>query len=222
MKSAVVALAAVTAFAQDPYRTAPDNYKLEFENEWVRVSRVSYRPGDKLQVHEHPALPTVYVYVTDGGPVLFGHQEFAAMRRPAVKAGQIRFNRGNKETHTTEYLGDAPSEYIRVELKTEKIDIPRRDIRIAAGDATPYENGQLRIERQDCSPCAAVTMPTVIITTTDRAAHWVIGDAPSGPQIRITLKSKPAVTPPEPQPAPEPTHSKSAGSSPAPLATQSR
>src|SRR5688572_7282865 len=129
---AFVLLFAAPVFCQNPYQAAPDNYKLEFENDWVRVSRVTYRPGDKLPVHEHPALPTVYVYVTDGGPIQFGHQQFAAARRGAVKAGQIRFNKGNKETHTTEYLGDTPSEYVRVELKTEPFELPARDVRIAA------------------------------------------------------------------------------------------
>jgi hypothetical protein len=194
LRLALLSLCTFRLFAQDPYRTAPGNYKLEFENDWVRVSRVSYRPGDKLAVHDHPALPTVYVYVTDGGPVLFGHQEFEPMRRPAVKAGQIRFNRGNKETHTTEYLGDTPSEYIRIELKTQRIDLPRRDIRIAADDATTFENGQLRIERQECSPCTAVSLPTVVITMADRRVHWVTEQPPSGRQIRITLKSKPLLS----------------------------
>src|SRR5690348_427713 len=141
MRLAAVLCATICAFAQDPYTTAPDNYKLEFENDWVRVSRVIYRPGDKLPVHSHPVYPTVYVYVTDGGPIIFGHQEFATMQRRPVKAGQIRFNRGNKETHTTEYLGDAPSEYVRLELKTEPVDLPRRDIRIAPDDSKPFENG---------------------------------------------------------------------------------
>ncbi len=177
--------------AQDPYRVAPDNYKLHFENEWVRVSRVSYRPGDKLPVHDHPALPTVYIYVTDGGPIQFGHQEFAALRRPPVKVGQIRFNRGNKETHTTEYLGDTPSEYVRVELKTEPVDLPRREIRIAAEDEKPFENGQVRIERGTCS-CDDLGGPAVVVTMTDRRVHWVTREPPDGPQIRVILKSKPS------------------------------
>jgi hypothetical protein len=176
-------------FAQDPFRISPENYKLEFENKFVRVSRVSYRPGDKLPVHDHPALPTVYIYVTDGGPILFGHQEFAAMRRPAVKAGQIRFNRGNKETHTTEYLGDAPSEYVRVELKIDPLEKPRRDVRIAAEDNTPFENAQLRIERADCSPCTALADPAVVITMPDGRVRWVAAETPPpGRQIRVVLK----------------------------------
>jgi hypothetical protein len=185
----LVGFAAGMLFAQDPFTVSPRNYKLEFENKLVRVTRVSYQPGDKLPVHDHPPLPTIYIYVTDGGPILFGHQEFAAIRRPAVKAGQIRFNRGNKETHTTEYLGDAPSEYVRVELRMEPLEKPRRDVRIPAEDNTPFENAQLRIERADCAPCGALADPGVVVTMADGRVRWVHGEAaPSGRQIRVVLK----------------------------------
>jgi hypothetical protein len=185
----LVGFAAGMLFAQDPFTVSPRNYKLEFENKLVRVTRVSYQPGDKLPVHDHPPLPTIYIYVTDGGPILFGHQEFAAIRRPAVKAGQIRFNRGNKETHTTEYLGDAPSEYVRVELRMEPLEKPRRDMRIPAEDNTPFENAQLRIERADCAPCGALADPAVVVTMADGRVRWVHGEAaPSGRQIRVVLK----------------------------------
>jgi hypothetical protein len=189
-----VLVMASTACAQDPYAVASNNYKLEFENEWVRVSRVSYRPGDKLPVHDHPALPTVYVYVTDGGPIQFGHQEFAGLRRPSVQAGQIRFNRGNKETHWTEYLGDAPSEYIRLELKTEQRGKITRDVRIAPEDPKPFENEQVRIERGTCS-CDDVPGNAVVVTMADRKTHWVNGKLPDGAQIRIILKSEPSQKP---------------------------
>ena len=35
------------AFAQDPLKVAPQAYKLEFENEWVKVMRVHYDPHEK-------------------------------------------------------------------------------------------------------------------------------------------------------------------------------
>lgn len=190
MRHALLLAVSCGLYAQDPFRVSPENYKLEFDNKLVRVSRVSYRPGDKLPVHDHPALPTVYIYVTDGGPILFGHQEFAAIRRPAVKAGGIRFNRGNKETHTTEYLGDAPSEYVRVELKIDPLEKPRRDVRIPPDDNTPFENPQLRIERADCGPCTALDHPAVVVTLDDRRVRWVDGEPPPpGRQIRVILKT---------------------------------
>ena len=83
--------------AQDPYQVAPDHYHLTFENEWVRATRVTYAPHDKAPVHAHPPTPTtVYVYVTDGGPIRFVHvtgEHVAGVQivRKAVQAGAIRF-----------------------------------------------------------------------------------------------------------------------------------
>lgn len=103
--------AACPAAAQNAYETAPRNYRLEFENESVRISRAMFAPGDKLPVHDHPGNPTVFVYMTDGGPIRFTHVKpaFTAERR-AVKEGAIRYHTGAKETHIVEYMGDAPSE----------------------------------------------------------------------------------------------------------------
>src|ERR1019366_4942334 len=92
---------AIMACAQQPYFTLPQNYTLAFENESVRISRVKYSPGDKLPVHSHPSIPTVYVYLTDGGPIRFIHKTpKVTIVRAEVKAGQVRFNRNARvETH---------------------------------------------------------------------------------------------------------------------------
>ena len=71
----LLAAVAYPAAAQNPYTTASKNYRLEFENESVRVSRAMFAPGDKLPVHDHPGNPTVFVYLTDGGPIRFTHVE---------------------------------------------------------------------------------------------------------------------------------------------------
>lgn len=186
-----VFLLAMAAMAQDPYKVAPKNYRLEFENDWVRVSRVKYEPGDKIAVHDHPSFPTVYIYLTDGGEIQFGHQEFYALRRKPVKAGQIRFNRGNRETHSTEYFGDQPSQYLRVELKTEP-DRPPKDVVIAPDDQTPFENQMLRIER--CAPCNAVPVPSVLVSMGDLSAMWVEAGAAvfsEGKHVRVQVRSRP-------------------------------
>src|ERR1035438_3549501 len=61
----------VTAYAQpaggakpDPVKVDPKHYKVEFENESVRVLRISYAPGEKSVMHYHPN--AVAVYLTDG------------------------------------------------------------------------------------------------------------------------------------------------------------
>jgi hypothetical protein len=169
--------AAILLCAQDPFQVASKNYHREFENRYVDVSRATLRPGDKLPVHNHPAIPTVYVYLSDGGSIRFTHIQpspYVLVRRP-VKAGAIRFNRNaHTETHRVEYLGDALSEYLRVSLKTVP-GPPHRDARIAAGDVTPFEDPQIRISRSTCGPHGACDPPghrAVIVNLNTRTARW--------------------------------------------------
>jgi hypothetical protein len=171
---------AILACAQDPYSILPKNYSLEFENEYVRVSRVKYFPGDKLAVHSHPSIPTVYVYLTDGGPIRFSHKtpKFT-LERPPVKAGGVRFNRNARvETHEVEYLGDFPSEYLRVQLKTTP-GPPHRDARLRGYDDFPWEDPQLRISRIHGRP-PRLTQRTVLVSIPERTFAWLDpGNAPA-------------------------------------------
>ena len=59
------------AFAQDPTKTLPEAYKVEFENDYVKVVRVHYDAGAKLPEHTHPAGTTAYVYLNDSEGVVF-------------------------------------------------------------------------------------------------------------------------------------------------------
>src|ERR1041384_5522428 len=87
----VIWLLGVHAFAQDPFKVAPQAYKLQFENDWVRIVRVHFDPHEKIASHDHPKLGTVYVYLKDGGEVRFSHTgtEPYALVRPPVKAGGL-------------------------------------------------------------------------------------------------------------------------------------
>lgn len=153
---------------------APDNYKLEFENEWVRLSRVIYKPGDTLPEHDHPALNTVYVYLTDGGEVRFGHKKFPAAKRPPVKAGAVRYAKANQETHDTVYAGHQRSEYFRVELKTA-VPPQNRYGRMAADSATPIEGEQVRIERLSCAAdCAPSKWASVVVRIHERTGEFLL------------------------------------------------
>ena len=52
------------ALAQDPAEVDAKHYKIEFENDYVRVLRITYGPGEKSIMHEHPN--AVVVMLTDG------------------------------------------------------------------------------------------------------------------------------------------------------------
>jgi len=107
------------ARAQNPVTTFPKNYSLAFSNSAVAVIRVHYGPHEKIGLHDHSETPTVYVYLSDSGPVRFQHVEeksFALTRPPTVK-GAFRVSPGRLERHTVENMGDASSDFLRVELK---------------------------------------------------------------------------------------------------------
>lgn len=191
-----------TGVSQNPFTTCPKNYRLEFENDWVSVSRAMFVPGDKLPVHDHPARPAVCVYLTNGGPIRFTHvQPPFTVERPAVREGAIRFHTGAKETHVVEYLGAAPSEYLGIELKTDRPDKKTQHIRIAADDQRSFENSQLRISRSTCSAreqCAPLEYPAVLVRLNDRSFSWAESGGAvknesdeTARQIRVELKTQP-------------------------------
>jgi hypothetical protein len=153
--------------AQDAVSTLPDSYATQFENEWVRVVRVYYAPQAKLPAHTHNALPAAYVYLSDGGPVLFKHigTSYGAATRPATKAGGFRVFRGIDEVHEVENTSELPSEFLRVEFKTDPKDVRTlkgRFFREMAPDGhnheqVQFENDQVRITRVIGAPGHSVS-----------------------------------------------------------------
>src|SRR5918998_1678930 len=124
MLAFVLAQILLAAPAQPWQGEAPRAYRPEFENARVRVTRVRYAPREKIASHDHPANPTVYVYLRDSGPVRFihtGDEEFT-LTRPAVRAGGFRLSRRARETHRVESLSDQPTEYLRVEFPGLNVD----------------------------------------------------------------------------------------------------
>ena len=194
-----VALGAAS-FAQE-YAT---DATIEFENPWVRIVRVHYLPHEKTAEHEHPPAPTVHVYVTDGGRLKLTHTGEEPVIRPPVKAGGIRFQKAVYERHVAEELDGIESEYLRIELKTERVDLPEQDVRRAPADNTPYESRMIRILRVHCaahSACPASAHPEApAVVVTGGKFRWLApGSAPvqddsdaAIEQVRIELKTPPA------------------------------
>jgi hypothetical protein len=157
-----IALLAITAPAQDPLKLLPQAYKLQFENDWVKVVRVHYGPREKLPAHEHTQTASAYVYLNDGGPVIFNHidQVYGAVTRPATKAGSFRLYRGLQELHEVENTSDLPSDFLRVEFKTDPVNEKSLKGRYyreehPAGEIfqkVQFENEQIRITRLACAP----------------------------------------------------------------------
>ncbi|MGH7512933.1 MAG: cupin domain-containing protein [Gemmatimonadales bacterium] len=102
---------AVPAFAQDPVKVDSKHYKVELENDQVRVLRINYGAGEKSVMHEHPS--SVAIFLTDG-KVKFTTPDGKTAEQ-AVKAGQTMYTPAGK--HLPENAGAKPFELILVELK---------------------------------------------------------------------------------------------------------
>ena len=163
-------------------QVAPSDSTLEFENPLVRIVRVRYKPHQKTAMHDHPATPTIFVYVTDGGRLRIGHEGEEPAIRPAVKAGAIRFQHAVAERHVVEEMDGVASEYLRLEFKKQPADQPPTDVRRAPDDRTPYESPTLRIYRVTCAahttcPVSAHPQDPAIVVT-GREFRWEAAGTP--------------------------------------------
>src|ERR1700729_506816 len=53
----------------------PPNYTTILTNDTFKVIRVHYGPHEKVPIHNHPAIPTVFVYLNNSGPVNIIHDQ---------------------------------------------------------------------------------------------------------------------------------------------------
>jgi len=83
----------------DPAAVDATHYKVDLENEQVRVLRVHYGPHEKGNTHEH-ILNRVVVYLND---------------QPGAKADDVRIS--GAMTHAEENASDRPADRIAIELK---------------------------------------------------------------------------------------------------------
>lgn len=96
----------------DWVKVDPRRYKVEFENEQVRVVRVKYGPKEKGVLHEHP-YNLVVAYLSDG-QMKVSPQGGEAVT-VSYKRADVKYGRASK--HVEENLSDAPLEIVVVELK---------------------------------------------------------------------------------------------------------
>ena len=96
----------------DPVKIDPKHYKVEFENEKVRVLRIRFGPNERSDMHTHPSM--VAILLTD---------HYSRHVHPdgnteelTGKAGEIRYL--EELAHAPENLSDVPFELIAVELKS--------------------------------------------------------------------------------------------------------
>ena len=97
--------------AGDPVAIDAKHYKVEFENDKVRVLRIKYGPHEKSPMHSHP--PIVGVFLTPHhSKHVFADGTVKEMRG---KAGEVTYM--DKCEHEPENASKEPFELIAVELK---------------------------------------------------------------------------------------------------------
>ena len=89
--------------------------RVEFENEYVRVLRVTIGPHQKLRQHTHPNTYAVLVQLTDQNLRLTSADGTARVSK--FPAGLARWVEPPAAAHQDENLADTPLKFIRVELK---------------------------------------------------------------------------------------------------------
>lgn len=102
-----------TTLERDPVALDPKHYKVELENDKVRIVRVTYDSREKSVMHQHP--PGVGVFIT-GGKFKFTYPDGTSENLEA-NAGQFMWF-GETWEHLPEMLDDGHFEVVYVELKT--------------------------------------------------------------------------------------------------------
>jgi hypothetical protein len=97
--------------AQDPINVDSKHYKVEMENDRVRVLRIRYGPHEKSVMHGHP--PSVGVFLNDV-QFRFTYPD-GKTEEGSAKAGDVMYF--DAIEHLPENLGGQAFEVIAVELK---------------------------------------------------------------------------------------------------------
>lgn len=101
----------------DPVVTDPDNYKVVFENDYVRVLEYNDHPGHKGTLHEHPnsVMYTLGSFKRRATSDL-GQREFE------MEAGVVAWLPAQQ--HVGENVGDTDTHALFIELKNSIPDKP--------------------------------------------------------------------------------------------------
>ena len=108
---AIAITAPRVAAAQDPAVVNAKSIKVKFENAKVRVLEATIAPGEKEQMHSHPAY---VIYVIEGGKTR-NHAADGKTAEAEFKAGDVIYR--DAITHWAENIGTTTIHLMLVELK---------------------------------------------------------------------------------------------------------
>ena len=189
---------------------APDNYQVEFENEYLRIIRVRYSPGESSAMHSHE--PFVGVTLT-GGQNKFTALDGTSEIRPAGRPGDIID--GDSNPHSVISISEFEQENVFVEIKsryptidqstpnavdvdpdTAKIVLTRPDVRVVriknpAGRETPIHSHKAGVSVALTDMKVAVTSASGEITEINRPAGDAAWSEERGAHRGKNLSDKP-------------------------------
>ena len=106
----------VTGFSDmpDAVTAEPAHYSVEFENDLLRVIRITYGPGERSIMHAHPANCAIFLTEQTARFTMSDGSTEEATDQP----GDIIC--GDAEEHLPENIGEEPFELVLVELKNRE------------------------------------------------------------------------------------------------------
>jgi hypothetical protein len=144
---------------EDGTISVPNVYRVQFENEWVRLVRVTVPAFARIPEHTHPPGLMMHVYLNDAEPLTFIHARSAAgtILRPAVKARSYRIGRTHAETHSILNIGNGATDWLRLEIKTEGTSstpsrITAPPLGVATAAVVEVTHAQIRVTRITVAP----------------------------------------------------------------------
>ena len=178
--TAIMAFTGISVTGQDPVKVDAKHYKVEFENDRVRVLRVNYGSKEKSIMHQHPE--GVVIALTDT-QTKFTLADGKTEER-GFKAGETLWTPAG--THLPENLGEKPMQVILVELKVGTGGGPMPaavddSAKVAAKHhKVEFENERVRVLRATIGPHEKTGMhahpANVVIFLTDVQVKSTLAD----------------------------------------------
>ena len=113
LASCMAAPPATPKTPDDPVKVDPKHYKVEFENDQVRLLHATYGPHEKSPMHNHPDYAAVQVTEANARETIEGGKATESIGNPGVGSGKAM-------RHSLENLGDKPFETYILEFKKPK------------------------------------------------------------------------------------------------------
>ncbi|WP_300436270.1 hypothetical protein [Christiangramia sp.] len=110
--------------AQDAVKIDPKHYKVEFENEKVRVLRINYAPGEESMMHSHPEGVAIFMTDSKGKMKMKDGNDFVMDE----KAGTVMWT--DYTEHHPSNASEKPFEVIQVELKNNSNSASKKSLHL--------------------------------------------------------------------------------------------